>query len=184
MKKRNIAIQVTFILAIIGIALWGGRAIMHPAPSTGFMTVKNFVTAYYTVSQGDYNYYKSTLKDGVPTDKQLTDSSYIKTVSPFEPYLSDLSYIAFTSSRLSYKRVLTAYKNNVIIKVKNVAINENFKNANTKAKTKEYHYVLLLNEKDRKTGITKVVSRSAVLTVIFEKNTWRILNLKPTSLTY
>src|SRR5665647_3109069 len=105
-KKRDIAIQVIFILAVIGIALFNGRTILHPAPSTGYMTVKNFVTAYYTVSQEDYDYYTASLK-GVPsTEIPLTDTTYIAITDKFKPYLSNLSFASFTSSRLSYKRVL------------------------------------------------------------------------------
>jgi len=179
MKKRNIAIQVIFILAIIGIALFGGRTILHPTPSTGYMTVKNFVTAYYTVSQEDYDYYMESLK-GVP----LTDTTYIAITNKFKPYLSNLSFVSFTSSRLSYKRVLTSYKNNVTVKVKSITIKENFNNADTQAKTKEYYYELQLNETNIKTKEITVVNHASTLTVVNENNTWKILNSNPTSSTY
>jgi len=180
MKKRDIAIQVIFILAVIGIALFNGRTILHPAPSTGYMTVKNFVTAYYTVSQEDYDYYTASLK-GVPsTEIPLTDTTYIAITDKFKPYLSNLSFASFTSSRLSYKRVLTAYKSNVLVKVKSIAIKENFNNADTQAKTKEYYYQLQLNETDIKTKKVTVVSHASTLTVVNEDNTWKILS-KPTS---
>jgi len=177
MKKRDIAIQVIAILAIIGIALFGGRTLQHPTPSTGYMTIKNFVTAYYTVSQEDCDYYAASLK-GVP----LTDTTYIAITDKFKPYLSNLSFASFTSSRLSYKRVLTAYKSNVLVKVKSITIKENFKKANTKAKTKEYHYELQLNETDIKTKKITVVSHASTLTVVNEDKIWKILNSNP--LTY
>jgi len=181
MKKRDIAIQVIFILAIIGIALFKGRTILHPAPSTGFMTVKNFVTTYYTVSQEDIDYYAASLK-GLP-EIPLTDTTYIATTDKFKPYLSNLSFVSFTDSRLSYKRVLTAYKNNVLVKFKSITIKENFNNADTQAKTKEYYYELQLNETNIKTKKVTVVNHVSTLTVINEDNTWKILAPNPTSLT-
>jgi len=184
MKKRDIVIQVIFILAIVGIALFEGWTIMHPAPVSGYMTVKNFVTSFYTVSQDDYDYYKESLK-GVPsTEIPLTNTAYIAITDKFKPYFSNQSFISFTSSRLSYKRVLTAYKGNVLIKVKSITIKENFNNADTQAKTKEYHYEIQLNETNIKTNKVTVVSHASTLTVVNEKNdnSWKILNSDPNRL--
>ena len=182
MKKRDIVIQVIFILAIVGIALFEGRTIMHPAPSTGYMTVKNFVTSFYTVSQDDIKYYKESLKGAPSTEIPLTNTAYIKMTDKFKPFFSDLSFISFTNSRLSYKRVLTAYKNNVLIKVKSITIKENFANADTKAKTKEYHYVILLNETNIETQKVTVVRHESSLTVVNEHKSWLLLNSDPTRL--
>jgi len=184
MRKRDIAIQVIFILAIIGIALFKGWTIKHPAPSTGFMTVKNFATTYYTVSQEDYDYYTASLKGGQSTEIPLTDTTYVAITNKFKPYLSKELFASFTSSRLSYKRVLTAYKSNVLVKVKSITIKENFNNADTQAKTKEYYYEIQLNETDVRTKEITVVSHASTLTVVNEDNTWRILAPMPTSLAY
>jgi len=183
MKKRDIALQVIFFLAIIGFALFQGRTILHPTPSTGYMTVKNFVTAYYTVSQDDYNYYAASLKGAPSAEIPLTNAAYIAITDKFKPYFSNLSFTLFTSSRLSYKRVLAAYKSNVLVKVKSITIKEDFNNADTQAKTKVYYYELQLNETDIKTKKITVVSQTSKLTVINEDNTWKILISNPTSLT-
>lgn len=139
----------------------------------GDRTLKNFLEAYYNVSQSDYDYYEEMtgIKE-INTEDSFKE--YETNSKKFEQYLSDKSYKYFYASRLSYLRLTTAYKNSIFVEVKDVKLS--IYREDKKDKTVGYDYELQLNQVNKNTKKVEIGKRSGRLTVIKEKNNWKIVD--------
>ncbi len=143
--------------------------------SNGENTIRNFITAYYSVNQSNFDFYKKAAITGAK-DSEITDFEKIYEANnkKFKPYLSDKSYNAFLVNRLVVGRIANAYKNNVFIKIKSLNINKI--NEDKNEKTISYSYQLQLIETNKDTKKQKIVKKIGELTVIKQNGTWKIID--------
>lgn len=137
-------------------------------------TIKNFLTAYYTVNQYDYDYYQKMINSAKESQVQDINKAYEENSKKFEQYLSDKSYSEFYAQRLSYGRIAKAYKNNVFTEIKDLKISK--MSEDKTAKTIGYHYEIELNQINKDTKKAEIVKVTGNLTVINTNNSWKIVD--------
>jgi len=168
MKKLIVLISLVFLLSIIFTAC-------NKDSANGERTVRNVLTAYYSVNQSDYDYYKKMTKGA--TDSEFADfnKSYETNSKKFEQYLSDKSYNDFYNSRVSYLRIEKAYKNNVFVEIKNLTITK--EREDKKEKTIGYDYKLQLKQTNKDTKKTNIVTKNGTMTVINKDGHWKVVDI-------
>ena len=142
----------------------------------GESTLGNFLIAYYSVNQSDFDFYKKATITGYEESELADlDNIYETNNNKFKPYLSDKSYNNFIAHRLCTGRIMKAYKNNVFIEIKDLKIIKI--NEDKKAKTIGYHYELKLNQINKDTKKEEIIIVTGSLTVVNENHNWRIVDV-------
>lgn len=143
---------------------------------SGESTIGNFVIAYYSVNQSDFDFYKKATITGFEESELADlDNIYETNNKKFKPYLSDKSYNNFIAHRLCIGRIMKAYKDNVFIEIKDLKITKT--NEDKKAKTIGYHYELKLNQINKDTKKEEIIEVTGSLTVVNENDNWRIVDV-------
>lgn len=138
-------------------------------------TVKNFLTALYSVNQSDYDYYEKMVKGSKSSELEADTKVYKTNTRNFQQYLSDKSYQSFYNERLSYLRIANAYNNNYFTKIKDLKISKTKEDKINETIT--YHYEFQLNQTNKDTKKLETINKSGVLTVFNENGTWKILDI-------
>jgi len=168
MKRVIIFISLVLLLSIIFTACSKDTA-------NGKSTVKNVITAYYSVNQSDYDYYKEMIKGATESELANFDKNYETNSKKFEQYLSDKSYKSFYNSRVSYLRIDKAYKNNVFVEIKSLTITK--EREDKKEKTIGYDYKLELKQTNKDTKKVEVIKKNGTMTVINENGKWKVVDI-------
>lgn len=137
--------------------------------------IKNFLTAYYTVNQNDYDYYQKMINGVKEFELKDFNKIYEENSKKYKQYLSDKSYNAFYAQRLSYLRIAKAYNNNVFTKIKNMKISK--ENEDKTEKTIGYHYEIELNQINKHTKEIEIEKVTGNLTVINKNGYWKIVDV-------
>ena len=137
-------------------------------------TIRKFITALYTVTQSDYNYYQKMENEAKDSKLADFDKIYETNSEKFHIYLTDKSYNNFYASRFSYLRIMKAFKSNVFVEIKDLKISKI--NEDKKAKTLGYRYELQLNQINRDTKKSEIIKMVSYLTVINENGNWKIVD--------
>ncbi|OPJ61962.1 hypothetical protein [Clostridium oryzae] len=165
MKKRFVLI-ITLLFAI--------SLLVSCKTDNGEKTVLNFLKAYYTVNQKDFDYYQQMANDAKASGDDEYNKSYESHTKKFKQYLSNSSYKFFDEKKASYTRIADAFNNNYFAKISSIKITGTEKDK--KAKTITYNYTYQFSEVNKDTKKTKKMKLSGALTVKKENNNWKIIN--------
>lgn len=136
-------------------------------------TLRNFLTAFYSVNQSDYDYYEKMI-GRKPSEPAEADELYKTNTQKFEKYLTDKSYQPFLNERLSYLGIANAYKGNYFVEVKNIKLGKI--SEDKESKTICYHYDIELNGVDKDTKKAEPINKNGTLTVVNENGNWKIVD--------
>lgn len=150
------------------------RNLVYSENLYGERTIRDFVTAFYTVNQDDFDFYQRMMNGAKESELEDFNKSYETNTKKFEQYLSVKSYKDFYPRRLSYLRAYDAYKNNALREIIDLKISKI--NDDKKAKTIAYHYEVQLKEINRDTKKEKIINKTGPLTVIRENGHWKIID--------
>lgn len=137
-------------------------------------TIENFITALYSVNQSDFDYYEKMTKGSNPSGVAENDKAYNANTQNFQQYLTKESYQSFFDERLSYLRIANAYNSNSFTKIKKLKIKKIKEDKNNN--TISYKYEFQLDKANKDTKKIETTSKSGLLTVINENDTWKIID--------
>ena len=187
-KLRKSALQVAmFVVIIITLAssalyvtgsgnkvIANIRNLVYSEDLYGERTIRDFVTAFYTVNQDDFDFYKK-VQTGYPEFEQKDfDERYEANSKSFMKYLTDKAYNNFLGSRSGNLRVSEAYITNSLREIIDIKIR--LINDDKKFKTIAYHYEAQIKEINRDTKKEKIINKTGPLTVIRENGHWKIID--------
>jgi hypothetical protein len=143
-------------------------------PDESKKTVQDVLTALYTVTQDDIEYYQKMVNGAKPEELKNWNDLYENTTAKFKTYLSDNSYQTFYAERLSYLRIKNAYENNYYTKIKSMKIDKIKEDKQNKTIT--YHYDIEISQINLETNKKDIVNKTNTLTVTEQNGTWKILD--------
>ena len=150
------------------------RNLVYSEDLYGEKTIRDFVTAFYTVNQSDFDFYKKAAYGYPESEQKDFDERYEANNKSFMKYLTDKSYNNFLGSRSGNLRVSEAYINNSLREI--IEIKIRLINDDKKFKTIAYHYEAQIKEINRDTKKEKVINKTGPLTVTRENGHWKIID--------
>lgn len=139
----------------------------------GEAVIKNFLTAYYTIDKSAYDYYNKMTKGATESELSENNVLYETNTNKFQQYLTDKSYQAFYTSRLSYTRIRNSFQNNNFQKINSLKISK----FNEDKTTISYKYNMQLEETNQDTKKTTLAKESRTLSVTKENGSWKIVDI-------